>query len=235
MLDDLDALNSLETKPTFIVLAVKPDGIAQAIASLRPYYENEPPPAPDKVCLISVAAGKRVRDLQHVASPTMVVLRAMPNLPVEVAQGVVALYGDDTVPEPCYARVAALFSALGTVVRLKDESLLSTITALCGSGPAYVYAFMEGLQKAAIRHGLSPQEARTLTLAMVQGAVALVAEKGCDPAQLREQVTSPRGTTEAALDVLASKAAPLPQLLDSALAAAIERAHQLASSSRTPC
>ena len=162
VLDDLNALNSLETKPTFIVLAVKPDGIAQAITSLRPYYENEPPPAPDKVCLISVAAGKRVRDLQHVASPTMVVLRAMPNLPVEVAQGVVALYGDDTVPEPCYESVAALFSALGTVVRLKDESLLSTITALCGSGPAYVYAFMEGLQKAAIRHGLSSQEARDL-------------------------------------------------------------------------
>ncbi|MBC6444305.1 MAG: pyrroline-5-carboxylate reductase [Alphaproteobacteria bacterium GM202ARS2] len=227
VVDDLHDLNTLETKPTTIVLAVKPDGVADAINSLLPYYERE-----SDTCLISVAAGvptKRLRAICATSKGRMVVLRAMPNLPVEVAQGVIALYGDDTVPAACYDRVARLFSALGTVTRLSEESLFDVITALCGSGPAYVYAFMEGLEEAAVRYGLSPADARSLTLAMVRGAAALVTEKACSPAQLRNHVTSPRGTTQAALEVLNRKKAPLPQLIDAALKAAIKRAQQLAS------
>lgn len=198
-----------------VVLATKPQVWRAAAASFADKL------APDAV-VISIAAGVRAADIA--ATFNRVVARVMPTTGVAIAQGVASVYADDPAAR---ARAHALFDPVATAVDLDDEGLMDAATAVSGSGPGYVYAFVEALEKAGIAGGLPPEVAMKLARATVAGAGALMKETGTEPAELRRQVTSPAGTTEAALKVLLGEGG-LDPLLERAVAAAIQRARELA-------
>jgi pyrroline-5-carboxylate reductase len=198
-----------------VVLAVKPQlwrGVAAEVADLL---------APDAV-IVSVAAGVRAADISQALAGRRVA-RAMPTTAAAINQGTASLYADD--PE-ALARARALFQPLGAVVELPEEQLIHLATAVSGSAPAYLYAFVEALEAAGAAAGLAQADAQVLARSTLAGAAALMAESGEDPAELRRQVTSPNGTTQAALEVLMADEA-LPSLLRQAVAAAARRSEEL--------
>jgi pyrroline-5-carboxylate reductase len=152
----------------------------------------------------------------------------MPNRPTEIGQGATAFVAHPGVTEGQRERARALLEAGGVVVELKDEALMDVVTALSGSGPAYVFALTEAMASAAAREGLPPDLAMTLARATVAGAGAMLAADGADAAELRESVTSQGGTTEAALGVLRASDG-LNALMERAIAAATWRAKELGS------
>jgi len=200
-----------------VVLAVKPQVWREAAGAHAHLL------APDAV-IVSIAAGVRHRDMVE-AFAGRSVARVMPTTGVAIAQGVASIYAADPAAR---ARAHALFDPVATAVDLDDENLMDAATAVSGSGPAYVYAFVEALERAGEAGGLPPATARALARATVTGAAALMRETGTDPAELRRQVTSPGGTTEAALKVLMGEAG-LDPLLKKAVEAAILRARELGS------
>jgi len=198
-----------------VVLAVKPQLWREAAKAHVDLL------APDAV-IVSIAAGVRQRDIVE-AFGGRSVARVMPTTGVAIAQGVASIYAADA---DARSRAHALFDPVATAVDLDDEGLMDAATAVSGSGPAYVYAFVEALERAGEAGGLPPATARALARATVTGAAALMRETGTDPAELRRQVTSPGGTTEAALKVLMGEAG-LDPLLKKAVEAAILRAREL--------
>src|SRR5262249_33996309 len=151
------------------------------------------------------------------------VARVMPTTAAAIGQGTASLYADDPA---ALARAHALFEPLGAVVDLEDENLMHAATAVSGSAPAYLYAFIEALEAAGMAAGLTGREARRLARSTWPGAAALLAHSGEDPAELRRQVTSPGGTTQAALDVLLGDDS-LHRLMREAVAAAVRRSKEL--------
>jgi len=199
-----------------VVLAVKPQmwrAAAEAFADQL---------APDAV-IVSIAAGVRTADIAA-AFGGRAVARVMPTTAVSIAQGVASIYAATAAAR---ARAHALFDPVATSVDIADEGLIDAATAVSGSGPAYLYAFVEALEAAAERVGLDPETGRTLARATVASAAALMTASGEDPAELRRQVTSPGGTTEAALKVLMGEAG-LGDLVPRAAEAALNRARELA-------
>jgi pyrroline-5-carboxylate reductase len=172
--------------------------------------------------IVSVVAGVGARDLAQ-AFGDRTVARVIPTTAVAINRGTASLYADDP---SAVARAHALFDPLGTVVDLVDEHQMHAATAVSGSGPAYLYAFVESLEAAGAAAGLTPADANRLARATVIGAAALLAETGLEPAELRRQVTSPAGTTEAALNVLLGEHG-LPPLLREAVANAMRRSKEL--------
>ena len=198
-----------------VVLAVKPQLWREAAAEVAPWL------AADAV-IVSIAAGVRAADIAKEFGGRCVA-RVMPTTAAAIGQGTASLYADDPA---ALARAHALFEPLGAVVDLDDEALMHAATAVSGSAPAYLYAFIEALEAAGHAAGLSPKNASRLARSTLTGAAALLAQSGEDPAELRRQVTSPGGTTQAALDVLLG-AAGLPPLLRDAVAAAVRRSKEL--------
>lgn len=198
-----------------VVLAVKPQMWREAAAEIAPWL------AADAV-IVSIAAGVRAGDIAKEFGGRCVA-RVMPTTAAAIGQGAASLYADDPA---ALARAHALFEPLGTVVDLDDEGLMHAATAVSGSAPAYLYAFIETLEAAGVAAGLSAKDASRLARATLTGAAALLAETGDDPAELRRQVTSPGGTTQAALDVLLGDAG-LPPLMRDAVAAAVRRSKEL--------
>jgi pyrroline-5-carboxylate reductase len=174
-----------------VVLAVKPQLLREVALGYAPLL------SPDAV-VVSVAVGVSVADLAAALGGRRVA-RAMPTTGVAVARGVAALYAEDPV---ALARARALFEPVATVVELPREALMLQAGAVAGSGPAYLYAFVEALERVGEQAGLPPDAARTLARAAVVGAAAHLDASGADPAELRRQVASPGGITEAALKVL---------------------------------
>jgi pyrroline-5-carboxylate reductase len=199
-----------------VVLAVKPQ-VWRAVA--EPYVALL---APDAV-VISIAAGVRCADIAQLFAGHPVA-RVMPTTGVAIAQGVASIYAADPLAR---ARAHALFDPVATAVDLADEALMDAATAVSGSGPAYLYAFTESLERAALDAGLPPEAAKALARATVTGAAALMKETGVEASELRRQVTSPAGTTEAALKVLMGENGFDP-LMKKAVDAAISRARELA-------
>ncbi|MBS0331696.1 MAG: pyrroline-5-carboxylate reductase [Proteobacteria bacterium] len=198
-----------------VLLAVKPQKWLEAAAQHGPHL------APDAV-IVSVAAGVPAEAISR-AFGGRTVARVMPNTAAAINRGTTSLYADD--PE-AKARARALFAPLGTVVELPEEALIHAGTAVAGSGPAYLYAFVETLEAAGAAIGLSAEDAKTLARSTVIGAAALMEATGEEPSDLRRQVTSPAGTTEAALNVLLSDRG-LPPLMREAVAAAQRRSKEL--------
>ena len=153
----------------------------------------------------------------------------MPNTPAAIGRGITALIGNAKTTEADLDLAEALLWAVGQTVRLEDESQMDAVTALSGSGPAYVFYMIEALAAAGVAHGLTPQMAMDLAKATVGGAGELAETADEDPAQLRINVTSPNGTTQAALDVLMDKDKGLTDLMRRAVAAAANRARELAN------
>ncbi len=200
-----------------VLLAVKPQMWREAVAEIAPHL------APDAV-IVSVAAGVKAADISE-AFGGRLVARVMPTTASAIGMGTTSIFGAE--PE-ARARAHALFEPVGTVVDLADEELLHAATAVSGSSPAYLYAFIEALEAAGAKAGLPADDAKRLARATLTGAAALLAQSGEEPADLRKQVTSPGGTTQAALDVLMGDGG-LGPLLDAAVAAAARRSKELGS------
>jgi pyrroline-5-carboxylate reductase len=198
-----------------VLLAVKPQIWREAAAAVAPHL------APDAI-VVSIAAGVASEAIAAAFGGRRVA-RVMPTTAAAIGQGAASVYA--AAPE-ARARARALFEPVGTVVDLDDEDLLHAATAVSGSAPAYLYAFVEALEAAGVSLGLSPAAARDLARATTAGAAALMAESGADAAELRRQVTSPAGTTEAALKGLLGEHG-LGPLLREAAAAAAQRSREL--------
>jgi len=198
-----------------VLLCVKPQVWAEAAGQYSAWL------AADAV-IVSIAAGVKSADLSK-GFGGRPVARVMPTTAAAINQGTASLYADDPA---ALARAHALFEPLGAVVDLNDEGLMHAATAVSGSAPAYLYAFIESLEAAGAAAGLSKKDAQRLARSTLTGAAALLARSGEEPSELRRQVTSPGGTTEAALNVLLSDAG-LPPLLREAVSAAVRRSKEL--------
>jgi pyrroline-5-carboxylate reductase len=198
-----------------VVLSVKPQIWREAAAPVAPHL------APDAI-VVSVAAGVSTADLASVFGPRKIA-RVMPTTAAAIGQGTASVFAADPAAR---ARAHALLEPVGTVVDLADEDLMHAATAISGSAPAYLYAFVEALEAAGVAIGLPKEAAQALARSTTAGAAALMAQSGKDPAVLRAQVTSPAGTTEAALRVLMGEHG-LTDLLRRAAAAAAARSREL--------
>ena len=198
-----------------VILAVKPQKWLEAAGQYAAWLAAE-------AVIVSIAAGVGSQDISREFGGRAVA-RVMPNTAAAINQGTMSLYADDPA---ALARAHALFEPLGAVVNLADEGQIHAATAVAGSGPAYLYAFVESLEAAGAAAGLSPADASRLARSTVVGAAALLAETGEEPAELRRQVTSPAGTTEAALNVLLGEHG-LPSLMREAVAKALRRSREL--------
>jgi len=221
--DAIQALGASLNPPTTelgeirtLILAVKPQVWKAAAADIAPSL------APDAV-IVSIAAGATLADISAAFGGRRVA-RAMPTTAAAIGKGVASIFAPD--PE-AHARAHALFEPVGVTVDLIHESLMHAATAVSGSAPAYLYAFIEALETAGAKAGLSEKASRRLARATIAGASALLEASGEEPAELRRQVTSPGGTTQAALEVLMGKDGLAP-LLEKAVAAAFHRSQDLA-------
>ncbi len=182
-----------------VLLAVKPQVWREAAAAIAPALD----PA---AVVVSVAAGVKAADISD-GFGGRPAARVMPITAVAVAKGAGAIFA----PDPgARAAAHALFDPVAAMTEVGDEALMDAVTAVCGSAPAYLYAFTEALEAAGIAEGLPAEAARTLARATMAGAAALMSSSGEEPAELRRQVTSPGGTTEAALKVLLDEARRAP-------------------------
>jgi pyrroline-5-carboxylate reductase len=202
-----------------VVLAVKPAGIVELAREVAGALQRG-------TAVVSVAAGIPLATLRAALPDDVDVLRAMPNTPAAIGQGVTGLAAAEGTGERARAAARAVFATVGTVVEV-GEDRIDALSAISGSGPAYVYYFVEQLQRAAERLGFDEAEAAALVLGTVTGSVRLLAETGEPAADLRRQVTSPNGTTERAIQVFDRSG--MGHMLDEAFAAAIARARELAA------
>jgi pyrroline-5-carboxylate reductase len=203
-----------------IVIAVKPQEVAALLAPLKPLLAESRP------VVISIAAGICIASLQSWCGANVPVLRAMPNRPAFVGAGVTGLFAPAQVSRSARDAAAHLLSAVGEVVWLANEASLDVVTALSGSGPAYLFLLAEAMMHAAVTLGLEGEVARRLAVGTLYGAGLLAQASDGDLARLREDVTSKGGTTEAALEVFA--AADLNGTVMQALKAATQRSRELA-------
>ncbi len=198
-----------------VLMAVKPQVWREAVAPHIPAL------APGAV-IVSIAAGVKTTDLAAGFGGRRIA-RVMPTTAVAVAKGTASIFAADKAAR---AIAHVLFGPVATVADLENEALMDAATAVSGSAPAYLYAFIEALEAAGVAEGLSPDQAASLARSTMIGAAALMDGNPADPAELRRQVTSPGGTTEAALKVLQGNDG-LPPLLKRAVAAAVARAREL--------
>lgn len=208
-----------------LVLAVKPQIMGEALAPLRRLVGRD-------TIVLSIAAGRTVRFIADGLGGAPKIVRAMPNTPAAIGRGVTGLYAGPGVTAEEAGIARSLLAALGSVVEVDEERLIDAVTAVSGSGPAYVFLFAECLARAAERLGLEPGVAAELARATVSGAGALLDASPETPEALRVAVTSPGGTTAAALQHLMAEEGLQP-LLDRAVRAAFERAGVLAGDTPT--
>jgi pyrroline-5-carboxylate reductase len=198
-----------------VLLAVKPQIWREAIKDVVPYL------AADAV-IVSIAAGVRAADISEAFGGRRVA-RVMPTTAVAIGRGTASVFAEDPTAR---AAAHALFAPVATVVDLPVEDLMHAATAVSGSAPAYLYAFVEALEAAGAAQGLDAADSARLARATIIGAAALMEQSGEEPAELRRQVTSPGGTTAAALSVLMGEGG-FGDLLPKALAAAVARSKEL--------
>lgn len=200
-----------------VVLAVKPQQMREALAPLA-----------DGLCdvlVVSIAAGLRSADLARWLGGHEGIVRAMPNTPSLVGAGVAGMHAGPAVDQAGRELAERILNAVGSVVWVKDEAQIDAVTAVSGSGPAYVFHFIEALEAAAVQRGFDAATARELALGTVLGAARLAASSDDAPAVLREKVTSKGGTTAAALEVLGR--GDFAGLIDRAVSAAEARSREL--------
>jgi pyrroline-5-carboxylate reductase len=201
------------------VVAVKPQIAPEVLASLAPFVAGT-------TVVLSIMAGRTLRFLAH-NLPRAALVRAMPNTPAAIGRGITVAVANPRVSPEQRALVDALLSAVGAVEWVTDEALMDAVTALSGSGPAYVFLLAEAMARAGAAAGVPPRLAATLARATVSGAGELLNRSPLDAASLRQNVTSPGGTTAAALEVLMAEDG-LERLMTAAIAAATKRSRDLA-------
>jgi pyrroline-5-carboxylate reductase len=202
-----------------LVLAIKPQTAPDVMPTLKSYV------GPSTV-VVSIMAGRTLRFLEQTLPP-VATIRAMPNTPAAIGRGITVAVPNAKASGGQRALVDALLSAVGKVEWVDDEALMDAVTALSGSGPAYVFLLAEAMARAGAAAGLPTELAETLARATVAGSGELLARSPLPAATLRQNVTSPGGTTAAALDVLMGKDG-LERLMVEAVAAATRRSRELA-------
>ncbi|MBK5935921.1 MAG: pyrroline-5-carboxylate reductase [Halorhodospira halophila] len=202
-----------------VILAVKPQVMRGVAEALGPIIARRGAVA------ISIAAGIRLGDLQRWLGAGTAIVRTMPNTPSLVQSGATALYANEQASEAQRELAETLLRAVGQTRWLENEQQMDAVTAISGSGPAYFFLVMEALEEAGVELGLDRETARLLTLETATGAARMALESDDPPAQLRQRVTSPGGTTERALEVL--EASDLRGALQRAAEAAATRADEL--------
>jgi pyrroline-5-carboxylate reductase len=205
--------------PAAVVLAVKPQNAAEVL----PLYAR----FAGHAVFLSIMAGRSLAGMRALLGPEAAVVRAMPNTPAAVRQGVTVACAGPGVTAAQRDLCDSLLTAIGVVAWVEDEALMDPVTAVSGSGPAYVFLLAELMEAAAIEQGIPAGLARLLARQTVAGSGALLAASAEDTATLRRNVTSPKGTTESALGVLMAPAA-WPDTVSRAIAAATMRSRELA-------
>jgi len=207
--------------PAVAVLAVKPQQMDAALAALRPVVRSE-------TLIVSMAAGKSLAYFAQGLGEEAAVVRAMPNTPAAINRGMSVLCANARVGPPGRRLAEALMAAAGEIAWIDDEALMDPVTAVSGGGPAYVFLLIECLAKAGTEAGLPEELAHRLARVTVTGSGELVHRSRESPVRLRENVTSPGGTTLEALKVLMAPDG-LQSLMTRAIAAATRRSRELAS------
>ena len=217
------ALNSdLPDAPAIVLVAVKPQMMAEALPRLQEMGGGE-------TVFVSVAAGTTIGYFESVLGRETPVVRAMPNTPAAIGKGITAVIGNAAVSNEGVDEAVQLLQAVGQVVRLENEGQIDAVTGVSGSGPAYVFHMIETLAAAGEAQGLPAAMAMQLAKATIAGAGALAEEAVESPSQLRVNVTSPNGTTQAGLEVLMDLETGLPSLINKTVAAATDRSKELAN------
>ena len=203
-----------------IVIAVKPQTAPDAVPPLGLYVGRS-------TLVVSIMAGRTLAFLESALPPGTAIVRAMPNTPAAIARGITVAVANAKVSARQRKLATELLAAVGSVEWVKDEALIDAVTALSGSGPAYVFLLAEAMTKAGIAAGLPPALAERLARETVAGSGELLHRSPLDAATLRQNVTSPGGTTAAALDVLMGPKG-FDALLTQGIAAAARRSRELA-------
>lgn len=214
------SLAPLDKAPAVIVVAVKPQVMDDVFPGLAKVSGPE-------TVVISIAAGKTLQSFERHLQPGTAVIRAMPNTPAAIGRGITGAVGNAHVSATQKAAAESLLGAVGEVVWVDDESLIDAVTAVSGSGPAYVFLLVEALAAAGVAAGLDEATAKQLARATVSGSGELLNQSQTDPETLRRNVTSPGGTTAAALDVLMREGSGLKELMTEAVLAAQNRGREL--------
>lgn len=214
------ALAPLPRAPAVILVAVKPQMMDEVFPALARH-------AGPGTLVLSIAAGRTIASFETHLPAGTAVIRAMPNTPAAVGRGITVCCPNGGVTAAQRSLATELLSAVGEVAFVDDEALIDPVTAVSGSGPAYVFLLAECLAEAGRQAGLDADLARRLADATVSGAGELLRQSGLDPATLRRNVTSPGGTTAAALSVLMASDGLQP-LMTRAVAAATKRGRELA-------
>jgi len=212
---------ALPADPAVAIVAVKPQFMDQALPQLKPLGGGS--------LIVSVAAGTPIATFEAVLGAETRVIRAMPNTPAAIGKGITAIIGNDAAGPGDADLAEALLSAVGQVVRLETEDQIDAVTGVSGSGPAYVFYMIDALAAAARAEGLPDDMAMHLAKATVAGAGALAEAADESPEELRINVTSPNGTTQAGLEVLMNGDAGLAPLMRATVAAASGRSRELRS------
>lgn len=202
-----------------LILAVKPQILDLATEALKSHVS-------DKCLVLSIAAGKSLASIEAIFGNMQPIIRVMPNTPASIGQGASVAIANSNTSDQQKLSANTLLGLLGTLHWIEDETLMNAVTALSGSGPAYIFYLIEVLSKAGEETGLAPDLARDLARQTVIGSAALAKSEESTPAStLRENVTSPGGTTQAALDVLMD--GKLQEIYINALKSAQKRGEEL--------
>ncbi len=212
----------LPANPAIAIIAVKPQMMADALPDVKVLGNGQ-------TLVISIAAGTPIATFEAMLGENTPIVRAMPNTPAAVGRGITALIGNASVKPDDMDLADALLSSIGQTVRLDNEGQMDAVTAVSGSGPAYVFHLIETLAAAGEAEGLPADLAMQLAKATVGGAGELAEGVDDTPTQLRINVTSPNGTTQAALEVLMDAETGFPPLLRRAVAAAANRSRELSN------
>ena len=200
-----------------IILAVKPNTIPSVLNQVKTATRGK--------LFISIAAGVPVRTLRAPLGKTARIIRVMPNNPAMVGAGITAIFADPSISRKDLEMASPIFSAVGPVAVIESEHLMTAVTGLSGSGPAFIYIVAEALSDAGVKLGLSRETADLLSFRTLLGAARMLEETGIHPAELKNQVTSPGGTTIAGIERL--EALGLRSALIEAVVAAAKRSEEL--------
>lgn len=211
----------LPKRPALCLVAVKPQMMGDALPAVAALGGGG-------TLVVSIAAGTTLAQFEETFGPGTPIVRCMPNTPAAIGAGITALVGNDKAGPDDLDLAETVLRAIGQTVRLSDEAQIDAVTGLSGSGPAYVFHMIECLAAAGAAEGLPEEMAMTLAKATVRGAGLLASAAEEDPTQLRVNVTSPNGTTQAGLDVLMNPETGLPPLIRATVSAAANRSRELA-------
>jgi len=188
----VDGISALEGKLNLLLLAVKPQGAREVMQEIAPFVDKN-------TVVISIMAGISIGEMEKFL-PSAQIIRTMPNTPCSVHLGMSGYCGNQLVSAESYQQADRILTAMGKAIKVDDEQMIDSITAISGSGPAYVFYLAEALQQGAQQLGFNEEQARTLASQTLLGAATLLEKSDDSAGELRKKVTSPGGTTEAALN-----------------------------------